>query len=159
MTIRRAKKTVDGRVDAVDKGFAEVREQFATVDQRFDVVDKQFVEVREQLAAVGQRFEAVDQRFEAVDRRFEAVDQRLDSLERRVAVEGETSRRHMDVIAEEFRSLVRLGLDRQMATEQQIRQLAASHAVDHAVYTSAIQDHETRLRALEPRDSSADETS
>lgn len=88
-----------------------------------------------------------------VRKQFAAFDQRLDSLERRVAVEGETSRRHMDVIAEEFRILVRLGLDRQMATEQQIRSLATSHAEDHAVSTAAIQDHETRLRALEPRDS------
>ena len=122
-----------------------IRKPKKTIDGGFDEVDKQFAEVREQFAAVGQRFEAVDRRF--------------DSLEQRIAAEGETYRRHLDVVAEEFRSLVRLGLDRQMATEQQIRQLAASHAVDHAVYTAAIQDHETRVRALEPRDSSADETS
>jgi len=142
MTVRK-KKTIDERFDAVD-------ERFNAVDERFNAVDEQFAEFRE-------RFAAVDQRFEAVDRRFDGIDQRVDSLERRVTIEGETSRRHMDVIAEELKGLLCLSLDRQMATVQQITGLAAAHAANHVVYTVAIQDHETRLRILEQQHSAADQ--
>ena len=57
-------------------------------------------EMDSKFAAVDQRFERVDERFEQIDRRFERVDESLEELRRLVKSEGEATRRHFDVVAD-----------------------------------------------------------
>ena len=73
-------------------------------------------EMDSKFAAVDQRFERVDERFEQIDRRFERVDESLEELRRLVKSEGEATRRHFDVVAENIVSERNLALDRSMAT-------------------------------------------
>lgn len=71
------------------------------MDARFAQVDARFVQV-------DARFAQVDARFEAVEARLERVEVRLDHVDKRIETEHETTRRHMDVIAEQFRDYVKV---------------------------------------------------
>lgn len=123
----------------------EVRELKDDMDRRFDAVDRRF-------EAVDRRFEAVDQRFEDVDRRFEAVDRRFDELVALIVTEGERTRRHFDVVAEQLISERNLAADKATAVDQRVGRLTASNAADHVDFSARLADHERRLADLETDD-------
>ena len=64
-------------------------------------MDEQFSHVEEQFGEVATQFAQVDARLEHIHARF-------DELERRIAAEGDATRRHFDLVAEQFRAEVRL---------------------------------------------------
>lgn len=77
------------------------------------------------------RFAQVDARFAQVDARFEQVDARFDRLEQRMVIEHETTRRYMDIVAEQFREYVKMLAD------------------GIGLNTERLDRHETRITALE----------
>ena len=94
-------------------------------------MDAQFAAARERFAEVDARFEQVDARFAQVDGRFEQVDARFDRLEQRMVIEHETTRRYMDIVAEQFREYVKMLAD------------------GIGLNTERLDRHETRITALE----------
>jgi len=75
----------------------------------------------------------MDARFAHVDARFEQVDARFDRLEQRMVTEHETTRRYMDIVAEQFREYV--------------KRLADGIGLN----TERLDRHEKRITALERR--------
>jgi len=57
------------------------------------------------------QFATVRERFAGVDARFEQVDARFDRLEQRMGAEHETTRRYMDIVAEQFGEYVKMLAD------------------------------------------------
>jgi len=57
------------------------------------------------------QFATVRERFAEVDARFEQVDARFDRLEQRLGAEHETTRRYMDIVAEQFGEYVKMLAD------------------------------------------------
>jgi predicted nuclease with TOPRIM domain len=96
-------------------------------------MDAQFAAVRERFAEVNARFAQVDARFEQVDARFEQVDARFDRLEQRMVAEHETTRRYMDIVAEQFGEYVKMLAD------------------GIGLNTERLDRHEKRITALEER--------
>ena len=111
-------------------GFRAVDERFVANDERFDAVDKRF-------DAVDKKFDAIDRRFDAVDKKFDAVDEKFSALrsdlEARIKEEGDTTRRHFDVMVERVEAAVRIV------------------AEGHAHLASVVDDHEVRLQTIEKR--------
>jgi septal ring factor EnvC (AmiA/AmiB activator) len=147
---------VDAKFDAVDAKFDAVDARFDAVDARFDAVDARLDAVDARLDAVDARFDAVDTRFDAVDTRFDAVDTRFDAVDAQfrdlrtlITAETQATRTHFDVIAEQLRSEIKLGLDRSMATAQQLAGITAINGQDHVTFARTLEDHEFRLKALE----------
>ena len=93
------------------------------MDARFEQVDA--------------RFERVDARFEQVDARFESVETQLRALRAEMKTEAETTRRHMDIRAEEFRDYVKVLAD------------------GIARNTERLDNHEQRITAIERSGSSS----
>ena len=104
----------------------------------------------------------MDARFDAlgkdVDARFDAqrkdMDARFDAqgkdFDRKLATEHSTTRRHMDVLFEQFRAENRLGLEKIAALEQQFISFQATNGFEHATFVEMLQNHERRIKALEP---------
>lgn len=66
-------------------------------------IDKLRSEMRIGFDGVSARFGQVQARFNALDARFDTIEKRLLGAEDRVAEEGMATRRHIDVVAEEFK--------------------------------------------------------
>ena len=81
--------------------------------------------------------------------KFAAVDEKLEDLHRQIKAEGQTTRRHFDVVAEKMLSERNLALDRSMTTAQQLAGLTATNASDHVRFESRLDDHDGRLEAIE----------
>lgn len=107
------------------------------------------VKVIELKRAMDEQFSRVDEQFTRVDERFAAVDARFLDVEARITIEGETTRRHFDVVAEQMHADIRLVLERVSAVGDDVSRLRASVAKDVVGIESAVQDHELRLRSLE----------
>jgi tetrahydromethanopterin S-methyltransferase subunit G len=122
----------------------EVGELFELVDKRFEQVDKRFEQV-------DKRFEQVDKRFEQVDKRFEQVDKRFESIEKQIAAEGEATRRHFDIVAEQMKAERNLALDQSIATSKQLVAFRVTHAAEHAALEKRLDNHERRLDNHERR--------
>ena len=90
-------------------------------------------EMDAQFAAVRERFAEVAARFAQVDARFEQVDARFDRLEQRMVAEHETTRRYMDIVAEQFGEYVKMLAD------------------GIGLNTERLDRHEKRITALEER--------
>ena len=131
MKITELKKEMDAQFAAARERFAEVDGRFDQVDARFAQVDARFAQVDARFAQVDARFAQVDARFEQVDARFEQVDARFDRLEQRMVIEHETTRRYMDIVAEQFREYVKMLAD------------------GIGLNTDRLDRHETRITALE----------
>jgi chromosome segregation ATPase len=101
------------------------------MDGQFEHVRAQFEHVRAQFEQVDARFEQVDVRFEKVDARFENIEAELKALRAEMKTEAETTRRHMDVRAEEFRDYVKVLAD------------------GIARNTQRLDNHEQRITAIE----------
>jgi hypothetical protein len=66
-------------------------------------IDKLRSEMRIGFDGVSARFGQVQARFNAFEARFDAIDKRLQGTEDRIAEEAVATRRHIDVVAEEFK--------------------------------------------------------
>jgi len=120
-----------------------VSELKKNIDGRFTQVDAQFVDLKK----------ALDGRFvsfkKEMDGRFvdfkEEMDQRFAQVEERIAAEGEATRRYFDVVAEQFKTDMRLLYDKQAASDEKM----SSNQQEHDTFQRALDDHEVRLRVLE----------
>jgi hypothetical protein len=122
-------------------------------------LDGKFTAVDERITAEGERVRRyVDERITAEGETFRRyVDERLTAegetfrryVDERVTAEGETTRRHFDVVAEKMLSERNLGLDRSMATAQQLAGLTASNAADHVRLERRLDDHERRIDTID----------
>lgn len=84
-----------------------------------------------------------------MDSKFAAVDDEFKTVRELIKSEGETTRRHFDVVAEKMVSERNLALDRSMATAQQLAGLTATNAGDHVSFEHRLADHDRRLDELE----------
>jgi hypothetical protein len=66
-------------------------------------IDKLRSEMRIGFDGVSARFGQVQARFNALEARFDTIEKRLIAAEDRTEEEGRTTRRHIDVVAEEFK--------------------------------------------------------
>jgi len=96
-------------------------------------MDARFAQVDARFAQVDARFDQVDARFAQVDARFPQVDARFDRLEQRLVAEHETTRRYMDIVAEQFGEYVKMLAD------------------GIGLKTERLDRHEKRITALEER--------
>ena len=160
MEIGELKAEIDAQFEDMNRRFEQVDRRFEQVDRRFDQVDRRFEQVDQRFEQVDQRFEQVDQRFEQVDQRFELVDHRFVELSgqiraqaeefmRLVLAEGEKTRRHFDVVAEQMKAERNLALDQSTAAMQQTGQLSSSNAAAHAEFERRLDDHEARILRIE----------
>ena len=94
------------------------------------------------------RTEVGDLRTDVGDLRTE-MDGKFDVLRQLIRSEGETTRRHFDVVAEKMVSERNLALDRSMATAQQLAGVTATNAGDHVSFERRLTDHDRRLDELE----------
>jgi septal ring factor EnvC (AmiA/AmiB activator) len=85
-------------------GFKEVSDQFQKVDDQFKNVDDQFKKVDD-------RFNKIDDQFKKIDDRFKKVDDQFADLRAEIRSEGETTRRHFDIVAEQFKNYVKVLAD------------------------------------------------
>jgi hypothetical protein len=67
---------------------------------------------------VSELAERVDDLRTGMDGKFAVVDKKFEELRREIKAEGETTRRHLEVVAEKMMSDRNLSLDRSMATAQ-----------------------------------------
>jgi archaellum component FlaC len=135
-------RTVDEELVAIrtemKAGFSRVDEQFSRVDDRFSRVDAQFsrmddrfTRVEEQFSRMDDRFTRVEEQFSRVDDRFTRVEDEFKSVRAEIKAEGEATRRHFDIVAEDMKDLIKIVAE---ATAQN---------------TQRLNDHETRLTTLE----------
>ena len=96
----------------------------------------------------------VDGRFEQVDHRLQQIDRRFDRMERLILSDGEKTRRHFDVVAEQMKAERNLVLDLGLASAERVARLYAANVTDRATIEATLRDHEVRLRELEQRASS-----
>jgi hypothetical protein len=129
---------------------ADLKDQ---MDAQFEAVGSRFAAVDARFADVDARFDAVNARFDAVDARFDAVENQFQELRNLIAAEARATRTHFDVIADQLRTEIKLGLDKSMATGQQVAGLTAINAQDHIGFARTLENHELRLKALESRES------
>jgi len=105
------------------------------------------------LLAVERRVEKLDTRVEKLDARIEKLEEKLDTsisdVLAIVAHEGEKTRRHFDMVAEQMRSEFKVVAERTMATDHKVDRLIAQNAIEHAAFVEAIADHEVRQRVIE----------
>jgi transcription termination factor NusB len=80
---------------------------------------------------IGELKKEMDARFEQVDARFQQVDARFDELKAEIKADGETTRRHFDVVAEQFREFTKVLAD------------------GIARNTERLDDHERRITTIE----------
>ena len=66
-------------------------------------IDKLRSEMRVAFDGVSARFGQVQARFNAIEARFDTIEKRLSAAEGRIGEEGQATRRHIDVVAEEFK--------------------------------------------------------
>ena len=86
--------TTDDLRTTVVEGFRKVEERLERVDQRLDTMD--------------QRFEKVDERFSHIDDKFARLHQEMKDMRAEIKAEGETTRRHFDVMVEKVEAAVRI---------------------------------------------------
>lgn len=87
---------------------------------------------------------SVDERFDRVDERFDRVDKRFEAVLAEIAAEGEKTRRHFDVVAEQMKSERNLAIDKATATSEHLVRLTAANAADHVSFNSRLTDLERR---------------
>jgi hypothetical protein len=66
-------------------------------------IDKLRSEMRIGFEGVSARFGQVQARFNALEARFDSVEKHLSALDDRIMDEAKATRRHVDVVAEEFK--------------------------------------------------------
>ena len=109
------------------------------------------MDLTELKADMDERFGDVDQRFAQVDQRFARVDDRFQELIDLILSEGERTRRHFDVVAEQMKSERNFAIDKAVAVDERTGRLTASNAADHVEFSARLDDHEARLAELEQK--------
>jgi septal ring factor EnvC (AmiA/AmiB activator) len=94
--------------DAIHELRTEMREGFSRVEQRLDGHDTRFEAVEARLDAHDARFDSIDARFESIDARFQSVDAEFRSVRAEIKAEGEATRRHFDIVAEQMKDIVKV---------------------------------------------------
>lgn len=100
--------------------------------------------------SVDERFAQVDPRFAQVDERFAQVDVRFAQVLQEIAAEGARTRHHFDVVAEQMKGERNVVIDKCLAVDARLNGLIAVNAKDHVACEHRLDDHERRLRDLEP---------
>ncbi len=117
--------TIDELRIEMRDGFKKVKDEFSSV--RTEMRDG-FKQVEDEFSSV--RTEMRDG-FEKIDDRFKKVDDEFAKMRAEIKAEGETSRRHFDIVAENIRDSVKIV------------------AEGNAHNSSRLDNHETRLNRLE----------
>ena len=135
---------VDSGGDPMDATVNTIAARLATFQRD---VERQFVQFTEQFGQVNERFALVDRRFEQVDQRFALTT--LRSMEALIRSEGERTRRHFDVVAEQMKGERNLVLDLGVSSAAKVARLCAANAIEHELVEKTLVDHEVRLSQLE----------
>jgi hypothetical protein len=157
MKVSELKTEMDGRFAAVDQALEVLRQR---IDERIrsegETTRRDFDErIKSEAETTRRDFdERIKSEAETTRRDF---DERIKSegettrryFDGRIKSEGETTRRYFDVVAEKMLSERNLGLDRSMATAQQLAGLTASNAADHVRIERRLDEHERRLDTIE----------
>lgn len=106
-----------------------------TIDELDKKMSTELTAVRSEFAAVRSEFTAVHAEFTAVHAEFTAVRAEMktlaEGLDARIRAEGETTRRHFDIVAEQFKEHTKVLAD---GTSRN---------------TERLDDHERRISAIE----------
>ena len=108
----------------LDEIYSELRDGFKKVDRAFARSDDKF-------ATIDDRFATIDAKFAKIDDEFTKVHAEFATLRLEMKAEGETTRRHFDVMVEKITDSVKI----------------VAEATLHN--TSRLDNHETRLKRLE----------
>ena len=122
---------VEQRLDGHDTRFEAVEASLDAHDARFDSIDARFDSIDARFEGIDARFDSIDARFESIDARFESVDAEFKSVRAEIKAEGEATRRHFDIVAEQMRDSIRVV------------------AEGTARNTERLDDHEIRLTRVE----------
>jgi hypothetical protein len=118
----------DNLRDEMKAGFKKADNEFEKIDSQFKKIDNEFVAVRAEFVAVRAEMTAG---FKNVDERFKQVDDQI-------KVEGETTRRYFDIVAEQFKEYVKVLAD---GTARNTERLDG--------HEKRLDDHDKRLMVLE----------
>jgi hypothetical protein len=76
---------------------------------------------------------------ESVEKRLDSkIDSKIADVLAVVAAEGEKTRRHFDVVAEQVRAEFKVVIDKTTATGGKVDRLIAQSAIEHAAFVEAI---------------------
>ncbi len=126
MTIDELNDNTKAGFMAVQQEFAAVQQEFATVQQEFAAVQREFTAVRTEM-----KTEAAAVRSELRAEIVASAANVTDTLRAEIRAEGETTRRHFDIVAEQFREWTTLVADGTVRN------------------TDRLDDHERRISAIE----------
>jgi DNA anti-recombination protein RmuC len=115
---------------------ASIRELRQSMESRFGEVDSRFGEVDSRFDGVDSRFDGVDSRFDDVDSRFDDVYSRFDELKAQLRTEIESVRGDVKLVAEAVAAQT-MHLQRHARTDKGLKK--------------RLDDHDTRILALEPK--------
>jgi archaellum component FlaC len=101
-------KKVDGQFKRVDEQFKKVDDEFAKVDDQFNKIDGQFKKIDGHFKKIDDQFKKVDDEFIAVRTEMQVI---RAELQAEIRSEGETTRRHFDIVAEQFKEYVKVLAD------------------------------------------------
>jgi chromosome segregation ATPase len=110
--------------DAIHELRTEMREGFDRIERRLGGHDARF-------EAVEARLDGHDLRFKSIDARFDSVDAEFKRIRAEIRAEGEATRRHFDMVAEQMNDSIRVVAE------------GTSRNAERLDY------HETRLRRVE----------
>jgi len=124
-----------------------MKHELVAIDRKIEALARS---VDERFAQMDERFARVDERFARVDERFAQVDARFVQVLQEIAAEGARTRHHFDVVAEQMKGERNVAIDKCLAVDARLNGLIAVNAKDHVAYEHRLDDHERRLRELEP---------
>lgn len=110
----------------------EIADLKKDMDQRFDEIARQCTATRTDIEEIRQHVTATKT-----------------GLLQHITAEGERTRRHFDVVAEQMKAERNLSIDQSSAASQQVARLTAANAADHVAFENRLGDHERRLDQLE----------
>lgn len=110
-----------------------IEELHRTIVEGFKRVEDRLTGHDERFARMDERFVGVDKRFVSINERFVSIDERFEAVEARIREEGETTRRHFNVMVEKVEAAVRIV------------------AEGHGHLQTIVDNHEARLQSIENR--------
>ena len=122
---------LERRLGSHDTRFEAVEARQDAHDARFDSIDARFDSMDARFESIDARFDSIDARFESIDARFQSVDAEFRSVRAEIKAEGEATRRHFDIVAEQLKDIVKVV------------------AEGTARNTGRLDDHEIRLTRVE----------
>jgi septation ring formation regulator EzrA len=104
-----------------------------TLDELQTEMRDGFKKVEERFKENGERFSKIDDRFSKIDHRLETIEAELLNVRAEIKSEGESTRRHFDMMVEKMADSVKI-----------VAEGTAHHSL-------RLDNHETRLKRLEKR--------